>query len=358
MPFVLAGCTGGAAAVTLLLAVTAVTFDAAAFQEPRYTGALVSAPDVLAAFDRSIGSIDELRSRYEATAARLARLLALAAAPDPDLDGAAVALLHVSDIHSNPLAFEVVEQLAREFEVDAVIDTGDVTSFGAPVEGRIGALIRDVGVPYLYVPGNHDSEANRRALDRVDNVRLLDGDAATIRGVDVMGFADPTFTASNEVSTEEGNEARLEAAEALAREVRAAAPDVLAVHDERLGRSSIGSVPLVLAGHTHQRSFEDRDGTLVLTVGSTGATGVGSFTVEADLDLEAEILYLNDGRLVAFDYVSIGGLGSDFEVERRTVEQTDGDAGAAIMPPRSSANLQAPARRRARAAEGSALLMR
>jgi hypothetical protein len=97
-------------------------------------------------------------------------------------------------------------------------------------------------------------------------------------------------------------------------------PDVLAVHDARLAQDSMGSVPLVLAGHTHEASAEFVDGTLVLTVGSTGATGVGSFIVEADRPYEAEIVYFRGGQAIAYDYVALSGLGGDFQIQRRTLD--------------------------------------
>lgn len=64
---------------------------------------------------------------------------------------------------------------------------------------------------------------------------------------------------------------------------------------------------------------EDQD-TALFTVGSTGATGLGAFTAEADMSYEAEILYFRDQRLIALDYVSLHGLGDDFEVQRKTFE--------------------------------------
>jgi hypothetical protein len=176
-------------------------------------------------------------------------------------------------------------------------------------------------VPYLFVPGNHDSVANRAALANVDNIDVLDGDQAQVDDVDILGWADPTFTASDDVTTEEANELRQEAATGVSDEVQRARPDVLAVHDLRLAEESIGEVPLVVAGHTHERSFEERDGTLTMTVGSTGATGLGSFIFETDLPYEAEIIYFRSGLAVAFDYVSFSGLGGDFEIERRTLDE-------------------------------------
>jgi hypothetical protein len=51
-------------------------------------------------------------------------------------------------------------------------------------------------------------------------------------------------------------------------------------------------------------------------VGSTGATGLKTFTVEADDPYEAEIVYFEGDDPIAVDYVRVGALGSEFELER------------------------------------------
>lgn len=317
---IVAGGLGGVLAVAGALVTAGLTYDLQAFRDPSFSGTLQRAPQVIETLNRGIDSLARLRSRYEAAAGRLTDLLELVAEPAEGPRVGTVAVLHVSDIHSNPLGVELAGQLARRFKVDAVLDTGDLTSFGAPIEARIGELIQGFDVPYLFVPGNHDSLLNRRALARRDNVVLLDdGDVYDLEGVEIMGFADPTFTASNEISTAEGNEIRLARAPEVAGRVRARRPDVLAVHDLRLASQAIGEVPLVLSGHTHKRLLEQRDGTWLLTVGSTGAAGLGSFIVEADLAYEAEVIYFRSGVPVAVDYVRFTGLGADFEISRTTL---------------------------------------
>ena len=316
---IFAGGIGGLIVVGGVVLLTAETFDVSGFEQPRFTGALERAPQVIDALAGSVDSIEGLRSRYTTAAERLSELLALAALPPSDPQQDSTAILHISDIHSNPLGIEFAGELARRFDVDAVLDTGDLTSFGEPIESRIAALIGDFHVPYIFVPGNHDSNANRRALSNAANITLLDGNSVDVGGVDILGYADPTFTATNETSTEEGNQLRTDAALEVAQLVDEEEPDVLAVHDERLAVDSIGSVPLVLCGHTHERAIDQQDGTVTLTVGSTGATGLGSFIVESDLPYEAEIIYFRNGDAVAYDYVSVTGLGTDFEVQRRTL---------------------------------------
>jgi predicted MPP superfamily phosphohydrolase len=320
---VVSGAGGGLLGVGVFLALSAFTFDVRAFEEPRFTGALERAPQVIETVNRSVGGLAELSSRYTTAARRLSDLLALVAEPDRNPHAGSVAILHVSDVHSNPLGLEIASRLAEEFEVDAVLDTGDLTSFGEPIEAHITTLIKDLPVPYLFVPGNHDSLPNRRSVGSFPNVELLDEEIGTVGDVDILGWGDPTFTADNQTTTEEGNLLREERASRVAIEVDELRPDVLAVHDPRLAEASLGLVPLVLSGHTHERALETVDGTLELTVGSSGATGLGSFLVESDLPYEAEVIYFRAARPVALDYITLTGLGGDFQIERVTLEDED-----------------------------------
>jgi hypothetical protein len=66
-----------------------------------------------------------------------------------------------------------------------------------------------------------------------------------------------------------------------------------------------------------------------LTVGSTGATGLGSFTVEADSRYEAELLRFRQGRLVALDYISMDGVSGAFTIDRTVYRD---EAGATSLP--------------------------
>ena len=312
---VIAGAAGAAVLAAVLVGATGASFDVEAFEEPRFTGALVRAPVVIEALQSGRVTLGDIESRYETAAGRLSDLLALVADPNQDPASDSVALLHVSDIHSNPLGVQLARQLAERFDVDAVVDTGDLTSFGVTAEARIGKLIARIGVPYYLVPGNHDSAANEAALDRVANVTVLDGAVADVEGIRILGWGDPTDTNWDRLPPDEAAEIRIEEGEETAAEVARLGPDVLAVHDSRLAEASYGGVPLVLAGHYHRRIVAEEDDTTVLSVGSTGATGL-KFFVEAARDYEAEILYFRDGRAVAVDYVRFSGLGSEFEIER------------------------------------------
>jgi predicted phosphodiesterase len=307
--FLAAGAVGGAVAVTAVLGIAWRGYDTDAFREPRFRGPIERAPAVLNAARR-------IEGRVEALADRVAELYEATTRPGEG-DESAVRILHVSDVHSNPLGVELAERLVRGLRIDAVLDTGDLTSFGLPIESRIGDLIGGMRVPYYFVPGNHDSPDNRAAMAAIRNVHVLDGTVADVDGVRILGVADPTFTATNQITADEARAEKLIAAPEVAVLATETPHDVLAVHDPALGVLADG---VVVAGHVHRRTMQRRGDTLVLTVGSTGATGLGSFAVQSDLPYEAEVLNFAGNRLVAIDYVTVQGLSGEFRVERTLLE--------------------------------------
>jgi predicted phosphodiesterase len=321
--------TAGAVIVAIgVLASTGITYDIEGFQEPRFTGDLERARGVIDAVQQNAGLIEEAGDRFEAATRRAAALLALLAQPDEDPGTASTAILHVSDIHGNPIGLDVTEELATEFEVDAIVDTGDLASsafdtgelskLSAPLEH---SLVRDIGrlpAPYIFIAGNHDSFDLRDALEEAPNVEYLDNDTVTIGTLEIFGWADPTYS-PEDIDASDKAEARIEEGEEVAAAVDTAGPDILAVHDPRLGLASIGHVPVILTGHTHERALTQENDTTILTVGSTGATGLNAFTVEAERDYQAEVIYFENGTLVGVDYVHVGSLGSEFLIERTTL---------------------------------------
>lgn len=152
-PWVIASTLGGGLATTVLLVQAWTTFDETAFTNVRFEGSLERAPEILRTVQRHIEGFEDIWSRVDALALQVGRLYGTAVAPEAPAPGG-TAILHVSDVHVNSLAVEVVARLARQFRVAAVVDTGDVTSFGVSIESRIGDLIAAVGVPYyLGSPG-------------------------------------------------------------------------------------------------------------------------------------------------------------------------------------------------------------
>ena len=328
-PVLVAAVVGSASGAVLIGVLVMTTYDLDAFEQPTFSGALANAHQVIDVVAQGEEVLDQTKSRFDVATDRLSDLLVLLAEPNPDPRDAGTVVLHVSDIHANPIGFQITRQLAREFDVDAILDTGDIASaeldtgeISTAIDPIDSAIAREIGkadVPYLYVPGNHDSPQLRSRVRGDPGVEELDESTAQVGSLTILGWADPTFS-TEPVPEEDKAQLRLDAAPEVADAVAEINPDVLAVHDSRLATDSLGEVPLVLAGHTHERGETTEDGTLILTVGSTGATGLKHLTFESGRDYEAEVLYFAGDDLVAVDYVSFEDIGGDFELSRRTFD--------------------------------------
>lgn len=317
---------------TLLFLATTQTYDQERFDNARYTGSLARARQVIETLTEHTTTLDEARTRYQVAAQRVSELMILLARPDVNPATDTTAILHISDIHANPIGLEIAQELALEFDVAGVVDTGDlassfldtgeVSALAGPLDRLMVREIENFDVPYVFVAGNHDSPRLIASVADAANATVLDGETANIAGIEILGWGDPTYS-TTPIPESVKAEQRLEFADEVATDVRSERPDVLAVHDAALASASEGLVPLVISGHFHGRGgIDEVDGTRFLVVGSTGATGIKSLTVEADLLYEAEILYFRADRLVAVDYVTLKGLGEDFTLERNSFEET------------------------------------
>ncbi|HEX4979699.1 MAG TPA: metallophosphoesterase [Acidimicrobiales bacterium] len=304
------------ASVVVSGALARVSWDAEAIAAPRYTGLLTVAP-------KAVGALSEVTARFDEYSTQVASLvgnlsaLYNTASNLPVIDGegeGTFRLLHVSDLHLNPAAFTLIEQLVRQFDVDAVVDTGDINDWGTTVEGRFVEPIGGLGVPYVFVRGNHDSASTAAAVASQPNAVVLDGDVADVGGLRIFGIGDPRFTPDKRdaVPIEEERAQAVDFGPELAARVDRAAPvDVVAIHDPRAASRLGGLAPLVLAGHVHQPSSRRLGPTLLLVEGSTGGAGLRGLQGDTAVPLTATVLHFSrsDRRLLAFDRVSVAGLG-------------------------------------------------
>ncbi|MDD9369851.1 MAG: metallophosphoesterase [Acidimicrobiales bacterium] len=340
-------CAGAGVAMVFVSSVgvgAAATFEPNAVAEPRYTGLLTQAPT-------AVGDIEEVLSRFGEYRAQLGDLvdnmaaLYLAGSELPTFapDSEMVRVLHVSDIHLNPHAFDLMARLTEQFGIDVIADTGDLTDWGTDPETEQLTEIGDLGVPYVYVRGNHDSRRTQQVVAEQPNAVVLDGDAATVAGLRFWGIGDPRYTPDKSAEGTATEQERAEAfAPVVAERLAADEPppiDVAMVHDRRMALDLGGEVPLVLAGHTHEpreRRIEplpaeegsdasgddsgtsgdeasttgDGESTLLLEEGSTGGAGLRGLQGEEPEPLAASILYFDrDTRqLVAYDRISVAWL--------------------------------------------------
>jgi predicted MPP superfamily phosphohydrolase len=326
------GAAIGAGLALVLGVTTTATFDTDAVAEPQYSGLLTVAPTAVGDVEGVVDRFGEYRSQLTELVGNVVTLYRTAQGlPTFDPDDGTVRVLHVSDVHNNPQAFDLIEVLVDQFEVDAVADTGDLTDWGTEPETALVDHIAELDVPYVFVRGNHDSALTSSSVAAQPNAIVLNGDAATVAGIRFWGVADTRYTPNKDQPT--GQDVERDQAEARAAEIaerlaedQPPEVDVVMVHDRRMAGEVWGQVPLVLAGHTHEPRDEEIEGTQLLVEGSTGGAGLRVLQGEEPEPLTCTVLYFDPDtdRLIAYDRVTVRGLGeTGARIVRHVVDERD-----------------------------------
>jgi predicted phosphodiesterase len=319
----------------------AATWRPQALSQPTYTGLLVNATSLIGSAEDIVARFDAYRASLEDIVGNVGTLYStISSLPSPSGDGESVVLLHVSDLHLNPSGFDLMAQVVDQFGIDGVLDTGDITDWGSEPENRLITSVGTLGVPYVYIRGNHDSATTAALVAAQPNATVLDDSVVTVAGIEIAGTPDPRFTPDKTTGDDDaGEEVLRQSGEELAEFVEGLPepPPVTLVHDPKQARPLDGIVPLVLAGHTHERRVgRFDDGTLLMVQGSTGGAGLRALEGEYPEPLTCTVLYLNaaTGSLQAYDEITLGGLGeTEVTIQRRTVPQEEGDSDADVTAP-------------------------
>ncbi|WP_310738415.1 metallophosphoesterase [Microbispora sp. H10670] len=339
---------GSLVMVAVLGGVSALTFNPRSIAEPRYTGLLTGVPSLIGSAESIVTKFSEYRGQLAKLVTNVSQLYEAGSNlpifdPDPDT----IRVLHVSDLHINPIGWNVIKSLKDQFKVQFVVDTGDISDHGTKPENEFVKEIGSLGVPYVYVRGNHDSKSTQDAVAKQKNAIVLDGNAVTVNGLTVYGLGDPRFTPDKAVQVDgDSSESLLDLGKTNAlklaprdwsRSKSTSAPDripadIVAVHDPTVGRGFSGYVPLVLSGHVHARSTQLMPtGTRLMIQGSTGGAGLRGLEHDEPTPLTASVLYFNkkSHRLEAWDDITVGGLGEQWIQCQRRIEP---DPGRTIFP--------------------------
>ena len=240
---VLRATVAGLVAVVLSVGFTVIGFDAAAFQAPSYSGSLRLVPQLFGPVEGAIERVGYFRDELRRVVAGAARAYA-AVESNPLGRGDEVRVLHISDIHLSTLGYGFAHELARSFDVEFVIDTGDTTSFGASNEEFILSEIPEFELPYVWVRGNHDSADFQDAVARTEGAVVLDGQTTEVDGFTIYGLGHPYF--NEQRGTPVGDEDVVALVEAAAERVTADVsalpdpPDIVLVHDDRMAAGGGG----------------------------------------------------------------------------------------------------------------------
>lgn len=295
----LAAAGGGLAAAVLAVAGWGVgafvTFDEEYGEHLQADGLLaigLSAEELL----QELNSRDQAYAGYVQSLATYISRLQEEASPAETTDVAVRALL-VSDIHGRNV-YPQLRSVVESQQIDFVVDSGDLVQWGTGFElsarPDIVAGIESLGVPYVWVKGNHDGPGTVAQMAQIPNVVILDGEVRELSGLFLAGVGDPRLyqdggpvEAENPEEVEElEREAAAEAVESLTGTDDELDPPVdVAVMHHPSGARELGELtgaPVWVSGHTHEPALDVEDERLDLTVGTTGAAGIRTFKGQDD----------------------------------------------------------------------------
>jgi predicted phosphodiesterase len=324
----LAGC----AALALLLPPRGEIAD------PEYYANGPDIPVALRTIEQAQGSARAISEELNEQLVGLARLVSASSArpAGADLNG----LVLASDLHNNLLALPALDRAVGR---RPLFFAGDLTSSGSPFEFTLVRRIVRLGHPFVFVSGNHDSDALVRRMVLAGGVVLTergrlraDGTygrlVARVRGLRVAGYSDPferrareRFRARGEPQpTAEQQEEFRDWLRPLIGRV-----DVVMVHSPALAEEAAEELrripprrPLVLlTGHTHVSRFRSSTNFVELNGGTIGGGGTGNLEKSQPFGL-AVLIYAREGGFepTAADLVEIDANAGSAKAERLRVE--------------------------------------
>ena len=241
-------------------------------------------------------------------------------------------VLFVSDLHLNPAAWDVIRSVTKQFDVDVIVDAGDISDHGTAPENAYVEPIATLGralrlgarQPRL---GGHPGARSRAQPNAV----VLDGTTGGGRaGCGSSALGDPRFTPDKDTRDEEAPPSVSQVGLAMAAGCPGAGGGRRAgrravVHDGAAAAEMDGTVPLVLSGHYHRREqhlLPERDAVRSSRArparpGCAGWRGEKPTPVQR---LGALLRPRRPGPLQAWDDITLGGLGLvSAKIERRIV---------------------------------------
>jgi predicted phosphodiesterase len=324
----------GAVSASVVLAggvMAALTFDKKAINQPEYDGLLASAPGVVGNARDIVANFDKYENQLAKLVTNVSRLYDVTSTlPAYQPDTSTIRVLFVSDLHLNPGSWDVIRSVSNQFKIDAIVDSGDLTDHGSAAENTYVDQIATLGVPYVWVRGNHDSLITQAEVAAQPNAIVLDrAQPVQVAGLRFLGWGDPRFTPDKDTrdlpAPASVGQVGLAMDSAIRQQPSDKTIDVAVVHDGAAAKQMAGDVPLVLSGHYHRREQHLLDGgTLSFYQGSTGASGLRGLEHEKPTPVRASVLYFDRDtrRLQAWDDITLGGLGLvSAKIERRILGQ-------------------------------------
>jgi predicted phosphodiesterase len=256
-----------------------------------YGADIPRALDAISTVRRSGAALDQ---ELDAQLVGLARLVSEPAGRTPVEGSPRVTI--ASDLHNNVISLPVLERTAGN---GPVFFPGDLSDRGSPLETALVARVAEIGRPFVFVTGNHDSDrsaqelADDGAVVLTERGRLKRGGGFgpvvnEIEGIRVAGYSDPFQRRESENFRDrfepEPTPEQLEDFAAWLRPL-VGRVDAVLVHQPALIEQAVDELavlppgePLVfVVGHTHKPELERVSDTVtIVNGGSIGGGGTGN----------------------------------------------------------------------------------
>jgi predicted phosphodiesterase len=307
--------------------------------DPEYYANGPDIPIALRTIEEAQGSAKAISEELNEQLVGLARLVS--SSSRRRLAGGRHSVVVASDLHNNLLALPALD---RAVGSRPLFFAGDLTSSGSPFEFNLVKRVVRIGHPFVFVSGNHDSDALVRRMARAGGIVLTergrlraDGSygpvIVRVRGLRVAGYSDPFerrasehFRGTNEPTPDaEQREAFRDWLRPLLGHV-----DIVMVHEPQLAQDAAAELrripprrPLVLlTGHTHVSSFRSSPSFVELNGGTVGGGGTGNLEKSQPFGL-AVLLYTREGGFEpsSADLVEIDTHRGSAKAERFRIER-------------------------------------
>lgn len=326
-----AAAVGGLTAllVTSTLLLTAwATFDVDAFREPDYSGVLTGAPWMIDLAERALVEANLLGERLAAIAGGLQAIFSRVEQWEPVAVKAGERLvLLASDVHSNPAGLELIRSVAQSFDVDFIIDSGDLTDWGTVFEANLLRDIAQMPAPYVLVPGNHESLPFLAQMEALPNITVLWLGDLEVAGVTIAGIADPSaYNSSPRVAP--ASELQRAAGDLVAVvDGLPLGPDIIVAHNPDVIAAVGGRAPLLVSGHTHRDWIRRVNSSTWLNPGTTGAAGIRGLLGDGEVPYSLMLVHLSrDGeggwQPVVVDRIQVSNFTTGFTLERHVLSSS------------------------------------
>lgn len=305
-----------------LVSTAFLSYDSAAFLEAEYQGTLEAAPWVLHVLQEGKDIVENIGVQFAEVVKNIS-FLEKEMGKNNLLDEPQnmIRVLHVSDIHNNPAAFDFICRIADTFNVHLIIDTGDLVDYGTDWELEFFCRnFQKIKIPYVFIPGNHDSLPVIEQLQKYKNVTVLENGEIEINGLKITALADPASSSSAPSLSDE--KLLEEKARQLAENVDGSDDvTIIAAHNPQLFKYLRKDGNLLLGGHLHRPYIKKNEEYIEINAGTTGASGIRGLQ---NMKINFSLVLLNfsyaeqEQRFVPFsaDLIKVDQFPLNFSLER------------------------------------------